>query len=192
MRKRSDNTTHKLEYTFTIAGATDDHPAYSTMQNAANILNDCGFKITVKTDSQALSKLANGTLTVWAAAWSSGSDPDMYQVYHKDSKATSVNNWGYPTILANKNSDDYKSQYQLIESLSDLIDAGRSTLVKKERAEIYLDALNAIMELAVEYPTYQRSNMYVYRNDIVDRTSLNPEPTAFNGPLARMWEVSLL
>ena len=42
----------------------------------------------------ALSKLSSGLLTVWAAAWSSTIDPDMYQVYHKDSTATSTLNWG--------------------------------------------------------------------------------------------------
>lgn len=191
-RKLADGTTHKLKYTFTIAGSTDDHPAYATMQHAAEILNDCGFDITVKTDSNALSKLAAGTLTVWAAAWSSGNDPDMYQIYHEDSKATSVNNWGYPTILANKTSSDYAQQYAIIQELSELIDKGRSTLNQKNRAETYLEALDKIMELAVEFPTYQRNNFYVYRTDVIKESTLNQTPTAFSGLLDRMWEVELV
>ncbi|MGN0823218.1 MAG: ABC transporter substrate-binding protein, partial [Candidatus Gallimonas sp.] len=88
----------KLEITFTIAGETTDHPAYNMFQDTARRLNGLGFEITVKPDIQALKKLNSGDLAVWAAAWSSAIDPDMYQIYHKDSKATSVNNWNYKNI----------------------------------------------------------------------------------------------
>ncbi|MDE7380082.1 MAG: hypothetical protein K2N14_03420, partial [Clostridia bacterium] len=74
---------NQLKYTFTIAGNETDHPAYNAMVHSMEILNKCGFLINVTTDSQALSKLSSGALTVWAAAWSSSIDPDMYQVYHK-------------------------------------------------------------------------------------------------------------
>ena len=84
-----------LDYTFTIAGASKDHPAMAMFENAANILNKHGFKIKVVNSQTALSDLATGKLTVWAAAWSSGIDPDMYQVYHIDSLASSTSNWGY-------------------------------------------------------------------------------------------------
>ena len=60
---------HKCSYVFTIAGDTTDHPAYNSLKQAAEILNAHGFDIQVKTDINALSKLANGDLTVWAAAW---------------------------------------------------------------------------------------------------------------------------
>lgn len=191
-RTLADGTTHKLEYTFTIAGASDDHPAYTTMKNAADILNRYGFKVTVKTDSQALSKLAAGTLAVWAAAWSSATDPDMYQVYHIDSNASSVKAWGYTTIKANKNSNDYKDQYALIESLSELIDDARSVLDTETRADYYVQAYDMLMDLAVELPTYQRVNLYAYNNTVIDSSTLNPSPTPYSGPLSRLWEVELL
>ena len=54
-----------------------------------------GCDIIVKPDPDALSKLNNGELAVWAAAWSTTIDPDMYQTYHIKSTATSTKNWGY-------------------------------------------------------------------------------------------------
>lgn len=192
-RKLSDGTTHKLEYTFTIAGATDDHPAYNTLKGAAEILNKHGFKITVKTDSQALSKLASGLLTVWAAAWGSATDPDMYQVYHMDSTATAVRNWGYPEILAaGKNDATYGKQYEMLETLSELIEDARSMLDIPSRRAIYAEALDDVMELAIELPTYQRDNFYVFRNDIVDERSLDPDRSPYGGPLSKLWTVKLV
>ena len=80
------------------------------------ILNKAGFNVRVQTDANALNKLASGALTVWAAAWGSTIDPDMYQVYHKDSNATSTLNWGYKQIL-NPNSTMYAEEKVLIEEL---------------------------------------------------------------------------
>lgn len=190
-RTLDDGTTHRCKYTFTIAGATDDHPAFTTMKKAAEILNKHGFDVTVKTDAQALSKLAAGKLTVWAAAWSSTIDPDMYQVYHMDSAATSVKNWGYPDIL-NGTERTYKEQKAIVQELSDKITEARSMLDQNERAAIYEEALDLVMDLAVELPTYQRKNLYVYRNDIIDTNTLNLAATPYSGPLARMWEVSMV
>ena len=90
-----------LSYVFTIAGDSTDHPAYTSLKRAAEILNKHGFDIEVKTDINALRKLNNGDLTVWAAAWGAGVDPDMAQVYHIDSTAGSTANWGYRAIRKN-------------------------------------------------------------------------------------------
>lgn len=85
----------QLKIRFTIAGASiTEHPTYSVFKQAAEILNSCDWEVEVKADSQALTKLSTGSLEVWAAAWGSTIDPDMYQVYHKNSSATSVYAWG--------------------------------------------------------------------------------------------------
>jgi hypothetical protein len=49
------------------------------------------------------------------------------------------------------------------------------------------------MKLAVELPTYQRSDLFAYNTNIIDPASLTPasELTPYNGPLSRIWEVSL-
>jgi peptide/nickel transport system substrate-binding protein len=182
----------KLEYTFTIAGDTTDHPAYMSLKRAAEILNQHGFKITVKTDINALKKLNNGDLAVWAAAWGAGVDPDMYQVYHIDSTAGSTSNWGYRAIKANIGGK-YDTELALVKELSEIIDLARETLDEELRTQYYARALDIVMELAVELPTYQRSDLFAYNTNIIDVTTLTPESelTPYNGPLSRIWEVSL-
>jgi peptide/nickel transport system substrate-binding protein len=182
----------KLEYTFTIAGDTTDHPAYMSLKRAAEILNQHGFKITVKTDINALKKLNNGDLAVWAAAWGAGVDPDMYQVYHIDSTAGSTSNWGYRAIKANIGGK-YDTELALVKELSEIIDLARETLDEDLRTQYYARALDIVMELAVELPTYQRSDLFAYNTNIIDVTTLTPESelTPYNGPLSRIWEVSL-
>ena len=182
---------HRLSYVFTIAGDTTDHPAYLALKGAADILNKNGFDIEVKTDINALRKLANGDLTVWAAAWGAGVDPDMYQVYHINSTAGSTSNWGYRAIK--KGTAEYKKELELVKELSVLIDKARKTLDINERKGYYADALDIVMKLAVELPTYQRNDLYAYNTSIIDASTLTPanELSSRNGPLSRIWEVSL-
>ncbi|MBR2329922.1 MAG: hypothetical protein IKA40_01620 [Clostridia bacterium] len=180
------------DYTFTIAGSSTDHPATAMFNQAAKILNAHGFKIKVVTSQTALSDLTTGKLTVWAAAWSSAIDPDMYQVYHKDSKATSVNNWGYKQIKAKFNTVAYADEFALINELSDLIDQGRETNDQEERKLIYADALDKIMELAVEMPTYQRKDMSAYNESLLDVSTMTPDEdlTPYNGLISKMWQLN--
>jgi len=184
-----DKDNKDLKYTFTIAGETEDHPAFSMFKRAEQYLEKAGFDISVKTDIQALKKLATGDLEVWAAAWSSGIDPDMYQVYHKDSTATSVRNWGYPQIL-NSNDDTYEFEYGIIQQLSKKIEEGRETLVQATREGIYAECLDLVMELAVEFPTYQRNDLSVYNKNVIDITTLNSNPTHNEGVVSKLWEVN--
>ncbi len=178
-----------LKIRFTIAGATEDHPAYTMFQNAAEFLNECGFDVSCGTDVAALVKLASGDLEVWAAAWSSTIDPDMYQVYHKDSQATSVKNWGYDVIL-NDLTGKYSRELDIINELSDLIDMGRTKLTEDEREPIYAEALDKLMELAVEFPTYQRCDLCVLNKKVIDLSTINQNPSANTGVIDRIWELN--
>ncbi len=184
--QHDDRPGETLKFTFTIAGATTDHPAYTMFSEAAYLLNQAGFDITVATDIQALKKLASGQLAVWAAAWSSTVDPDMYQVYHKDSNATSTKNWGYDTIFG---SSDFVWEQDKINDLSLLIEQGRETNDQETRAGIYKQALDIVMELAVEMPTYQRKDCLAYNKEIIDENSLNDKPTPFAGIIDKIWEL---
>lgn len=177
----------KLKFPFTIAGDTTDHPAYQMLRNAANKLNELGFDIVVKTSSTALQDLATGNLEVWAAAWSSSVDPDPYQVYHKDSNATSVLNWNYKNILNDTQKWDY--EYTRVRAISDLIDDGRSTTDQSTRKRIYAQCLDKIMELAVELPTYQRKDLCVYNKNVIDGNSLVKEPSFNMGLFDKLWEI---
>lgn len=191
------NGTDKLDYTLTIAGGSQDHPAYNMFLNAAEILNKkChGIHVKVETSAQALSDLTTGKLQIWAAAWTSTVDPDLYQVYHKDSRAASTLNWGYDYIK--RDAELYKYEQTLINDLSTMIDNARKTNDQGARKTIYATALDTIMELAVELPAYQRKDMFAFRGDVIDANTMqhNEEGsqeevlTPYNGPLSRIWEV---
>lgn len=184
----SDPNSHSIEeMTFTIAGESDDHPAYQMFKNAQEVLKKIGITVNVKTDQFALKKLASGQLTVWAAAWGSTIDPDMYQVYHKDSTAGSTLNWGYREIKADRAKYGYENQ--VIDELSALIDQGRATTNQNTRKTTYWEALDLVMELAVEMPTYQRRDLTVYNKNKIDTNTLNQNPTAFDGLFSKIWEV---
>lgn len=188
-----------FKITLTIAGASiTEHPTYLVFKQAAELLNglnektgkDAGtykWNVEVKADSQALTKLSTGSLQVWAAAWGSTIDPDMYQVYHVNSSATSVRAWGYPEIKQNRDSDDFK----LINgTLKSLIEEGRAVTDQEQRKGIYEKAMNQVLDLAVELPVYQRSTLYAYNTESVKGwyTDVNP----YNSPINEIWKLELV
>ena len=175
-----------LKVTFTIAGSTlQDHPTYKVFRDAAALLNSLGWEVTVVCDTQALTKISTGSLQVWAAAWSSALDPDMYQVYHKDSTATSTLAWGYPYL---KNSGTAE-ELEILDELSELIDDARETNDQETRADLYEEAMGYVLDLAVELPVYQRDVLYAYNSKVIDASSMPSDVNPFSSPLDRIWEL---
>ena len=142
-----------------------------------------GWKIEVKADTRALTKLSRGALSVWAAAWGSTIDPDMYQVYHINSTATSVNAWGYPQIKAAPS--EYVKETAIISELSTLIEEGRETLDMTQRKPTYEKAMLKVLELAVEMPVYQRSNLFAYNSKTVK--GFPDKVDEYTSPLEKIW-----
>ena len=178
----------ELKVTFTIAGSSlQDHPTYKVFRDAAALLNSLGWEVEVVCDTQALTKINTGSLEVWAAAWSSALDPDMYQVYHKDSTATSTLAWGYPYIKASGSAEELK----ILDELSVLIDDARETNDQAVRAELYQEAMGLILDLAVELPVYQRSVLYAYNSKVINSETMpeSSEMNPFSSPLDRIWEI---
>ena len=174
----------QLKIKFTIAGSNlQDHPTYKVFRDAADLLNTLGWDITVEADIQALTKINTGDLAVWAAAWGSTIDPDMYQVYHKNSTATSTKGWGYDEI---KRNDD---QYAILEELSDIIDLARKSNDEEYRKALYEQAMCLVLDLAVELPVYQRSVVYAYNANVIKAESLPSEINPYTSPLDRIWEI---
>ena len=179
----------QLSIKFTIAGASiTDHPTYTVFKQAAEILNELGWDVEVKADSQALTKLSTGSLEVWAAAWGSTIDPDMYQVYHMNSSATSVYAWGYREIKSNQVL--YSEEYKIITQLSGIIDDARSITDQKQRAGMYENAMKLVLDLAVELPVYQRQTLYAYNNKTIKGLSTTVNP--YSSPLEKLWELELV
>ncbi len=190
----------ELEIEFTIAGANMvDHPAYLVFKKAMDILNseELGWKITIKPDANALTKLATGSLAVWAAAWGSTIDPDMYQVYHKNSTATSVLAWGYPSIKDTAQAE-YAEERSTLNDLSVLIDEARETDIQSERAAKYKEAMGLVLDLAIELPLYQRQTLYAYNTKVIDTATMphdengNVKINPYTSPLARIWEIKFV
>ena len=176
----------ELKVTFTIAGSTlQDHPTYKVFRDAAALLNDMGWAVTVVCDPQALTKISTGSLEVWAAAWSSALDPDMYQVYHKNSTATSTLAWGYNYL---KNSGTAE-ELDILDELSDLIDQARETNDKDTRSELYKEAMGYVLDLAVELPVYQRDVLYAYNAKVINSESMPKDVNPYSSPLDRIWEL---
>ena len=55
------------------------------------------------------------------------------------------------------------------------IEEARETLDETERKGIYSEALDLIMELAVELPTYQRDDLFAYNVNKIDSKTLNQD-----------------
>ena len=178
-----------LKITFTIAGSTlQDHPTYKVFRDAAALLNSMGWNVEVVCDTNALTKINTGSLQVWAAAWSSALDPDMYQVYHKDSTATSTKAWGYDWIK--KSGSDI--ELDILDELADLIDAARETNDQAARSELYMEAMGYILDLAVELPVYQRDVLYAYNANVIKAESMPSEVNPYSSPLDRIWELEFV
>ncbi len=178
----------ELKVKFTIAGSSlQDHPTYKVFRDAAALLNDLGWDVEVVCDTQALTKINTGSLEVWAAAWSSALDPDLYQVYHKDSTATSTLAWGYNFLKASGSAEELN----ILDDLSELIDEARETNDQEERSELYKEAMEQILDLAIELPVYQRSVLYAYNSKVISSDSLptEGEMNPFSSPLDRIWEI---
>ena len=177
-----------LKLRFTIAGSSlTEHPCYQVFRTAAELLNGLGWDVEVVADSNALTKLSTGSLAVWAAAWGSTIDPDMYQVYHKNSSATSTLAWGYDAILANPS--QYPMENSILTNLSNIIDAARATNDQGERTELYEEAMGYVLDLAVELPVYQRSVLYAYNSKVINPNSLPSELNPYTNPLDHIWEI---
>ena len=182
-----------LSVTFTIAGSNlNDHPTYKTFRDAAELLNRLGWDVTVEPDTQALTqaltKLATGSLEVWAAAWGSTIDPDLYQVYHKTSTATSTLAWGYPHIKA----AGTETEKKILNDLSDKIEAARETTDRTVRSALYKEAMGLILDLAIELPVYQRSTVYVYNTNVINPDSVPDVVNPYSSPLDRIWELEFI
>jgi peptide/nickel transport system substrate-binding protein len=175
-----------LRITFTIAGSTlQDHPTYKVFRDGAALLNELGWEVTVVCDTQALTKISTGSLEVWAAAWSSALDPDMYQVYHKDSTATSTLAWGYNYLKTSGSAEELN----ILDDMSELIDQARETNDKATRADLYEKAMGYVLDLAVELPVYQRDVLYAYNGNVINSDSIPTDVNPYSTPLDRIWEI---
>ena len=188
----NNNTGNALKIAFVIAGESTDHPSYQMMVSAKNFLAQCGFQISVETRVDALKRLNTGDLEVWAAAWSTSIDPDPYQIYSINSNASSTKNWNKDGIMSDSGAK-FGTEQSIVAKINEYIDEGRQTLEQSKRAEIYAKCFDEIMNLAVEFPTYQRYDLCVYNSAVLDVKTMHSDDASFNmGPISELWKVNYL
>ena len=164
-------------YEFWIpGGGSGDHPTLALANKVAEDLASIGVTIKVKdlaNSNDLWDALAAHSLAFWAAAWGGSSDPDMYQIYHGDNK-TGSNHYGINDA-----------------QLNTIIMEARATDVVSTRKTYYKNALNIILDWAVEVPVYQRKDCVIYSTSRVNLNTLTPDRTPYWSYLAEIYSLEL-
>jgi len=166
-----------LSYEAIIPGdGTGDHPSFAILTDAREALASIGIELKINdpADSNVLwDALDAGTQNMWCAAWGSTIDPDMYQVYHSSN-------------IVGKGGSDSNHYHIQSEKLDELILNARQSADQAYRKEVYKDALNEIMDWAVEIPAYQRQNIVIASTERVNIGTVTPDVTTYWGWLSEV------
>ena len=154
----------RLECTDTIpAGGSGDHPSFGILTAASEALKSIGFDMVINDlsdTSQLWDGINSGTIDMWCAAWSATPDPDMFQIYHSEGGSA-------------KNYRIYQPE------LDELVMEGRTSTDQEYRKAVYKEALDYIVDYAVEIPVYQRQECMIYSAERVNADSIVKDPTPF-------------
>lgn len=166
----------KLEYELMIGGGGNgDHPSFAIVTAASEALAKIGFKLDINdlADSSILWNATEaGTAEIWCAAWSATLDPDMYQVY--DSNGGSA----------------YMYEIKSPE-LDQMVEDGRTNTDQTYRKAVYKEALDFIVDFAVEIPVYQRQECSLYSTERVNMDSVTPDQSTYYTWMNEAYNVEL-
>jgi len=165
----------KLSYEVIIPGdGLGDHPSFAVLTAGKEALATIGIELVINdpADSNVLwDTLDAGTAELWCAAWQTTVDPDMYQIYHGSN------------ALGMGGSDS--NRYMVMdENLDKLIVDARKSDDQAYRKALYKQALDIIVDWAVEIPAYQRQNCVVFSTERLDISSITPAITTYWGWLS--------
>jgi hypothetical protein len=93
-------------------------------------------------------------------------------------------------IYKDLDGDQFGDEQKIINDLSLLIESARQTNNTTDRSKDYAKALDLVMELAVELPTYQRHDLFAYNSERIDVNTLNQDATWTSGVIAKIWELN--
>lgn len=162
----------KTSYEVIVPGdGTGDHPAFAILTSAQASLAKLGMELKINdpADSNILwDSLDAGTQELWTAAWGATIDPDMYQVY-------------YSTNVVGEGGSDSNHYHIRDAELDQLILDARQSDDQNYRKAVYKQALDKIIEWAVEIPTYQRQNSVVFSTERINIDTITPDITTFWG-----------
>ena len=171
-----------LSYEIIIpADGVGDHPSFAILTDAKEALAKIGFelKITDPSDSTMLwDALDSGTQQLWCAAWQATIDPDMFQTYHSSG-------------IVGKGGSDSNHYHIADASLDQLLIDSRKSPDQSYRKEIYKQALDIILDWAVEIPVYQRQNSTIYSPVRIDAPTFTPDITTFYPWLKEVYGIAM-
>jgi peptide/nickel transport system substrate-binding protein len=163
----------KVSYELIVpGGGTGDHPAFAIITGAQESLAKIGIELKINDPADAnilWDALDSGEQEMWTAAWGSTIDPDMYQVYHSSN------------IVGLEGSSESNHYHIQDAQLDELIMEGRLSDDQAFRKAVYKQALDRIIDWAVEIPTYQRKNVIIFSTERINIDSLTPDITTFWG-----------
>lgn len=111
--------------------------------------------------------LDSGRAEMWAAAFGETLDPDMAQNYASENLPTNEGGTGRNTYFITDN------------TLDQLMSAARASSDTAYRKDVYRDCLNMIMDWAVEVPTYQRQDAFIFSTQRIKTDTLPADVTPF-------------
>lgn len=144
------------------ADGKGDHPSFNILTAASDELKTIGFDLVINdlSDSSILwDALDAYTADIWCAAWNTTIDPDMFQIYHT--------NGGTPHYRVDS------------PELDELIMEAKTSTDQEVRKAIYKEALDFVVDYAVEIPVYQRQEATVISAERVNVDTVVQDPTSF-------------
>lgn len=162
----------KLSYEIIVpADGQGNHPSFAVLTEAKAALEKIGITLNINDPAQSnilWQALDGGKQEMWAAAWGATIDPDMYQIY----------NSGNIVGLGGSDSNHY---HIADKELDRLIDEARESDDQAFRKAIYKQALDLIVDWAVEVPAYQRQNCIIFSTERIKMDTITPDITTFWG-----------
>lgn len=166
----------KLSYEVMIGGSgKGDHPSFGILTAASEALKTIGFDLTINdlADGTIMWDALNSeTAEMWCAAWQATLDPDMFQNYHSEG-----------------GSANYYAIYS--DELDELVMEGRTNTDQAYRKAVYKEALDFIVDYAVEIPVYQRQNASVFSTQRVNVDSIPQDLTTFYSYLNEIEKIQM-
>ena len=161
----------KLEYSIYIGGGgSGDHPTFALLTAAKEAFASIGFTLTINdpADSNEMWNAMNsGTAEMWCAAWDATVDPDMYQVYHGDN------------VIGKDGSNESNKYFIDDEELNSIIMEARTSADQTYRKGLYKEALDIVLDWAVEVPVYQRKDAVLTSVERVNMDTMTKDLTPY-------------
>lgn len=148
------------------------HPSYAMLVQAAEDLKALGGELQIQ-DVQfgvLMAAMDDSTADMFCLAWSEVNTCDKKEQYYTGSG---------------------QNKFHIADPALDvLLDKISVAVDPTERKKLVSDMLDLAMELAFEYPVYQRKNIWAYNTDTINMDTI-PEATAFYTYEKELWKVDL-